>query len=144
MLEGWFDDFQVGEKDDVVNKFGFQIRTTPTGSMLKRTFFDFILHFKAQLPHDQGEKGLGVVLFLDWHCSRECPQSLITAFFKYNILIFVLPSKTSIWSQPCDNGKNELTAKYTSEKPILTCGRNLREGHNFEVPILTMQVEIIA
>jgi hypothetical protein len=22
----------------------------------------------------------------------------------------------------------------TSEKPILSCGRNLREGHNFEVP----------
>ncbi|CAB9530681.1 hypothetical protein (Partial), partial [Seminavis robusta] len=41
----------------------------------------------------------------------ECPQSLLLSFFRYNILIFVLPSKTSIWSQPCDNGKNELTAK---------------------------------
>ncbi|CAB9504178.1 unknown protein [Seminavis robusta] len=111
VLEGWFDEFEVGSKDDIVNKFGFQVRTTPTGSMLKRTFYDFILHFTKQLPHDQGPNGIGVVLFLDWHCSRECPQSLILAFLKYNILIFVLPSKTSIWAQPCDNGKNELTAK---------------------------------
>ncbi|CAB9506584.1 unknown protein [Seminavis robusta] len=115
VYDGWFDDYQVGKRDTLVNPFGFQIRTTPTGSMLKRTFFDFILHFKNQLPHDQGPNGHGVVLFLDWHCSRECPQSLLTAFFEYNILIFVLPSKTSIWSQPCDNGKNETSAKDISQ-----------------------------
>ncbi|CAB9523867.1 unknown protein [Seminavis robusta] len=111
VLRGWFNDYQVGKKDTIVNKFGFQVRTTPTGSMLKRTFYDFLLHFSSQLPQNQGKNGLGVILFLDWHCSRECPQSLITAFFRLNILLFVLPSKTSIWSQPCDNGKNELTAK---------------------------------
>ncbi|CAB9505609.1 unknown protein [Seminavis robusta] len=111
VLEGWFDTFEVGKKDDLVNPFGFQVRTTPTGSMLKRTFFDFILHFVSQLPHDQGPNGLGSILFLDWHCSRECPQSLITSFFQHNVLLFILPSKTSIWGQPCDNGKNELTAK---------------------------------
>ncbi|CAB9529901.1 unknown protein [Seminavis robusta] len=112
VLEGWHDQYQLGKKDTLVNKFGFQIRTTPTGSMLKRTFYDFILHFVQQLPHDQGANGLGVVLFLDWHCSRECPQSLLTTFFEHNVLLFVLPSKTSIWAQPCDNGKNELTAKH--------------------------------
>ncbi|CAB9526972.1 unknown protein [Seminavis robusta] len=120
VLEGWFDGYQVGKKDDIVNPFGFQIRTTPTGSMLKRTFYDFILHFAKNLPHDQGKGGIGVVLFLDWHGSRECPQSLITAFFEYNILLFILPAKSSIWSQPCDNGKNELTAK-----DIATVAHNL-------------------
>ena len=108
---GWFNDFEVGARATIVNKFGFKLRATPTGSMLKRTFYDFILHFKDQLPHNQGSpEKQGVILFLDWHSSRECPQSLLLAFIKWNILVIVLPSKTSIWSQPCDNGKNETTA----------------------------------
>ncbi|CAB9505664.1 unknown protein [Seminavis robusta] len=111
VLESWYDGYQLGKREELVNPFGFQVRATPSGSMLKRTFYDFLLHFKQQLPHDQGPGGLGVVLFLDWHCSRECPLSLITSLLRFNILLFVLPSKTSIWSQPCDNGKNELTAK---------------------------------
>jgi hypothetical protein len=108
---GWFNDFEVGARATIVNKFGFKLRATPTGSMLKRTFYDFMLHFKDQLPHNQGApEKQGVILFLDWHSSRECPQSLLLAFIKWNILVIVLPSKTSIWSQPCDNGKNETTA----------------------------------
>ena len=94
----------------MVNPFGFHVRATPSGSMLKRTFYDFMVHFKNYLPHNQGPNGRGVVCFLDWHSSRECPQSLLTYFFFWNVLLFVLPSKTSIWSQPCDCGKNELTA----------------------------------
>jgi len=111
LLEDWYDDFNPGEdKPTAINKFGFQIRMTPSGSMLKRIFFDFLHHFVEHLPHDQGPNGQGVFLFLDWHSSRECPQSLLTALLKYNVMIFVLPSKTSIWSQPCDCGKNEKTA----------------------------------
>lgn len=111
VVEGWFDDLEVGNRVSTVNPFGFLVRTTPTGSMLKRTFYDFILHFKNMLPHNQGEGGLGVVLTLDWHCSRECPQSLLSALLLFNILVIVLPSKTSIWGQPCDNGKNELVGQ---------------------------------
>jgi len=59
VLEGWFDCFEVGKRDAIVNKFGFQVRTTPTGSVLKRTFFDFVHHFKDNLPHNQGPGGRG-------------------------------------------------------------------------------------
>jgi hypothetical protein len=65
LLDGWFDDFIAVEeqKPSAVKKYGFQIRMTPSGSMLKRIFFDFILHFINSLPHDQGPKGRGIYLF---------------------------------------------------------------------------------
>ena len=65
ILQGWFDAYQVGKKDDLVNVYGFRVRVTPSGSMLKRTFYDFVVHFSKHLPHDQGPNGKGVVLFLD-------------------------------------------------------------------------------
>jgi hypothetical protein len=39
----------------------------------------------------------------------------LTALLKYNILVIVLHAKTSIWSQPADNGKNELANQAISE-----------------------------
>jgi hypothetical protein len=59
-LEGWFDPYICGNRPTSVNPFGFQIRCTPSGSMLKRTFYGFILHFVQHLPHDQCPDGQGV------------------------------------------------------------------------------------
>lgn len=105
LLDGWLDPHIPGVPHSS-NKYGMIQVGTASGSQLRRTFYMMCLHFKDNLPHDQGPNGRGVILTLDWHASRECPQSLIEMLLKYNILIAVLPSKTSIWSQPCDNGKN--------------------------------------
>ena len=105
ILQGWFDAYQVGKKDDLVNVYGFRVRVTPSGSMLKRTFYDFVVHFSKHLPHDQGPNGKGVVLFLDWHGSRACPKVMAFAL-KSNVLIFIFPSKASLWCQLCDVGEN--------------------------------------
>jgi len=35
VFTGWFDEFEVGARDTIVNPFGFKLRATPTGSMLK-------------------------------------------------------------------------------------------------------------
>jgi len=91
-------------------------------------FFRRVLHIVKQLPHDQGPNGRGVFLFLDWHSSRECPQSLLMSLLKHNVCMFVLPSKTSIWSQPCDNGKHELQAQAISKAAHdqgMLCGKPL-------------------
>ena len=110
VMEVWFEAFELGQRETILDPFGFQVRATSTGGMLKQTFFDFVLQFKDNLPCNKGANGLGVVLLADWHCSRECPQSLLLAFASCNALVFVLSSKTIIQVQPCNCGRNELAA----------------------------------
>eukprot|EP00978_Attheya_sp_CCMP212_P042301 scaffold255441_cov30-Attheya_sp.AAC.1 len=84
----------------------FDVRVTPNGSMDKQRFLDLCHHFVTNLPSTQGKGKEPVFLLLDGHVSR----SNLTAM-RYlkanNVFVFFLPSHTSIWSQPNDNGVNK-------------------------------------
>ena len=92
--------------ENMVNTLGINFCATRSGSIKKTNFLDFIIHFKKHLPAGYaGENGLCVILFLDFHGSRANPAALECAYNNH-ILILILPSKTSIISQPNDNGTN--------------------------------------
>ena len=85
------------------NPCGFTIRSTKNGSMTQETFFDYCVHFVKwkQLQSDETTH----ILFLDGHSSRwnlAALQYLMTN----EVYPFFLPSHTSIWTQPNDNGPN--------------------------------------
>jgi hypothetical protein len=105
LMTEWFDLKNLESNTKDVNTYGFNIRATPSGSILKRNFYDYILHFIRYLPKGQGPGGLLVILFIDWHGSRVHPTALAYAHAN-NVLIVVLPSKSSIWSQPNDLSVN--------------------------------------
>jgi hypothetical protein len=65
-----------------------------------------MLHFIRYLPKGQGPGGLLVILFIDWHGSRVHPTALAYAHAN-NVLVIVLPSKSSIWSQPNEVSVNK-------------------------------------
>ena len=92
---------------DEINKnpYGFCVRTSPAGSMTQRTFYDYAIHFVNNLPESQGSNGQPVILFLDGHSSRWDVSSLLFLLTN-NVFPFFLPSHTSIWTQPNDNGTN--------------------------------------
>ena len=102
------------EKDDStdnLNACGFDVRiSSKTGSITQDLFFEYCHHF-VRCIKDQSEKmniGPGyqpVILFLDGHNSRWNDDALEYLLLN-NVYCLFLPSKTSIWSQPNDNGVN--------------------------------------
>eukprot|EP00978_Attheya_sp_CCMP212_P016810 scaffold44404_cov55-Attheya_sp.AAC.2 len=89
------------------NPMNFDVRVTPNGSMDKQRFFDWCHHFVTNLPSTQGKGKEPVFLLLDGHVSRSNLTSM--RYLKANnVFAFFLPSHTSIWSQPNDNGVNKI------------------------------------
>eukprot|EP00978_Attheya_sp_CCMP212_P032013 scaffold123217_cov49-Attheya_sp.AAC.1 len=88
------------------NTMNFDVRVTPNGSMDKQRFLDWCHHFVTNLPSTQGKGQEPVFLLLDGHVSR---SNLIAMRYPKanNVFAFFLPSHTSIWSQPNDNGVNK-------------------------------------
>ena len=104
--DGLAEPFSVAGADEVSkNPWGFCVRTSQAGSMTQRTFFDYCLHFVKHIPDDQGENGEPVILFLDGHSSRWDVSSLLY-LLQNKVFPFFLPSHTSVWTQPNDNGTN--------------------------------------
>ena len=97
----------AGPKDftERKNPCGFCVRATKNGSMTLDTIFDFACHFVRHLPVGQGKGGDGHILFLDGHASR-WNLAAIEYLMENNVFPFFLPSHTSIWTQPNDNGAN--------------------------------------
>ena len=103
----------------------FLVRTAENGSTTQRTFYDFCMHFVKNLPKGQGKHGKPVILFLDDHSSRWYVSSLLY-LMSNNVFPFLLPSHTSIWTQPNDNCVNLCWLKIL-ETAVSTLGmRNSR------------------
>ena len=81
------------------------VRATKNGSMTQDIFFDYCCHFVKHLPPGFRKDGQPVILFFDGHSSRwNIPA--IRYLQTHNIHPFFLPSHTSIWDQPNNNGPN--------------------------------------
>jgi hypothetical protein len=87
------------------DKHGFLVLATPNGSMTQSAMLPFARHFVNNLPTNR-LKDEPVILFLDGHSSR-WDISTLNFFFENNVFPFLLPSHTSIWSQPNDCGPNK-------------------------------------
>ena len=96
--------FSSGDKFSK-NPYGFCVGTSPAGSMTQRTFYDYVMHFVANLPESQGVNGEPVLFSLGGHSSRWDVSSLFFLLAN-NVFPFFLPSHMSIWTQPNDNGTN--------------------------------------
>ena len=100
-LEKLFNEMETEEKKR--NPLAIRVSTTTNGSMTQGIFYDYCNHFVSSLPPDQGKHGLPSILFLDGHASRWNVAALRYLILN-NVYPFFLPSHTSIWSQPNDNG----------------------------------------
>ena len=81
------------------------VRSTKNGSMTQEIFFDYCCHFVNNLPHGYGKDGQPVILFFDGHASRWNLPAI--RYLQANkVFPFFLPSHTSVWAQPNDNGPN--------------------------------------
>jgi hypothetical protein len=87
------------------NKHGVLVLATPDGSMTQSAMLPFAKHFVNHLPKNRRQDE-PIILFLDGHSSRWDVPTL-NYFFKNNVFPFLLPSHTSIWSQPNDCGPNK-------------------------------------
>jgi hypothetical protein len=87
------------------DKHGFLVLATPNGSMTQSTMLPYAKHFVKHLPSNR-RKDEPVILFLDGHSSR-WDVSALNFFFENDVFPFLLPSHTSIWSQPNDCGPNK-------------------------------------
>jgi hypothetical protein len=114
LWEGWHNLFESGMEVEDVNPYGFQIRGTPSGSILKIIVFDLTVHFVKHLAKDQDKDGEWHFWFLDWHGSSANPRALLF-LLQNRVFPVVLPSKTSIWFQPCDLGPNMRCSAHISE-----------------------------
>ena len=96
--------------------------------MTQRTFYDYAIHFVNNLPESQGSNGQPVILFLDGHSSRWDVSSLLFLLTN-NVFFFFLPSHTSIWTQPNDNGTNLRWVKCLERAVTLKGMRQNRVGN---------------
>jgi len=80
---------------------GIKVIAQKSGSMTRAAFPIWCKHFVDQLPQGQGRRdGKRVFLFLDGHTSRWSYEGL-QYLMENNVVVFSLPSHTSIWSQVC-------------------------------------------
>lgn len=85
------------------NPLGILPRTTASGSVTQDRFLDLAIHFCDSIPtHLQGK---AQILLVDGHVSR-WSLAAIRYCMARKVFLFYLPSHTSIWSQPNDNGAN--------------------------------------
>ena len=94
--DGLGEPYSVASSDEIKkNPWGFCVRTSASGSMTQRTFFDYCIHFVKNIPQDQGKEKQPVLLFLDGHSSRWDVSSLLY-LLQNNVYPFFLPSHTSV------------------------------------------------
>ena len=91
--------------DDII------VDVSTNGSMTKELFAKYAEHLEKHLKDD----GRGYIVFFDGHSSRWDPAAL-QMLLKRGIACFCLPSHTSIWSQPADNGTMRLVKKIAAAK----------------------------
>ena len=89
---------------DHQNPCGFCVRATKNGSMTQESFFDFCVHF-VKNRRAQNDTDLPHILFLDGHASR-WNLAALRYLMANKVYPFFLPSHTSVWTQPNDNGPN--------------------------------------
>jgi hypothetical protein len=87
------------------DKHGVLVLATPNGSMTQSAMLPYAKHFVNHVPRNR-RKDEPIILFLDGHSSRWDTPTL-KYFFQNNVFPFLLPSHTSIWSQPNDCGPNK-------------------------------------
>ena len=105
---------ETGSTPERINPMGLGMRTTKYGSILKANFLDYIIHFVTQLPAGQGPTSETAFLIMDYHGSRANPAAIEYAC-RNNVVILILPSKTSITSQPNDSLVNMVLAILISQ-----------------------------
>ena len=89
---------------DHQNPCGFCVRATKNGSMTQESFFDFCVHF-VKNRRAQNDTDLPHILFLDGHASR-WNLAALRYLMANKVYPFFLPSHTSVWTQPNNNGPN--------------------------------------
>ena len=87
------------------NPCGFCVRATKNGSMTLDIIYDYACHFVKHLPEGQGKGRSAHILFLDGHASR-WNLAAIEYLMENQVYPFFLPSHTSTWTQPNNNGAN--------------------------------------
>ena len=98
------------------------VRAIKNGSMTQDIFFDYCCHFVKHLPEGLGKDGKPSILFFDGHASRwNLPA--ICYLQEHSVHLFFLPSHTSVWTQPNNNGLNIRFHKYV--KDAIKCLRNI-------------------
>ena len=105
---------ETGSSPEEINPMGLGIRSTKSGSILKANFLDYIIHFVTQLSAGQGPTGEITFLIMDYHGSHANPAAVEYAC-QNNVVILILPSKTSITSQPNDLLVNMVLATLISQ-----------------------------
>ena len=130
-----------GSTNEDINPCGINLRVSKKGSIHKSSFLDYIMHFIKSLPPGQGPNGKTVFLVMDYHGSRANPAAVEYAR-QHNVVILILPSKTSITSQPNDNSINMVYSHIitrnckrenmfsTTTMPVATFTRSLVESWN--------------
>jgi len=117
-LYGLTDDVPTNENE--YNPCGFNVRvSSKSGSMTVDLFPDWCEHFIRHIMGQSESMKLGpghrpVFLYLDGHGSRWSVEGLETLMVN-NIWVVILPSKTSVWSQPNDMGVNYKLHTYMSK-----------------------------
>ena len=98
-------DPNAGPKDffAIKNPCGFAVRATKNGSMTQDKFFDFCVHYVNNKKAGGSESP--EFLYLDGHSSRWNLPGL-RYLISNGVHPFFLPSHTSVWTQPNDNGPN--------------------------------------
>ena len=104
-----------------INPVGFGLQMTKSGSILNSNFLDYIIHFIKHLLPGQRPDGRTVFLIMDYHGSRANPAA-VEYVYHQNVIILILPSKTSITSQPYDPSVNMVLAIVISKN---TKGANM-------------------
>ena len=110
---------EKGTTPEEINPVGFGLQMTKSGSILKSNFLDYIIHFIRHLPPGQGPGGKTVFLIMDYHGSCANPGAVEYAR-RHNVVILILPSKTSITSQPNDSSVNMVLATAISRNTKIT------------------------
>ena len=115
--------------DDII------VDVSTNGSMTKELFPKYAEHLAKHLPDD----GLGYIVFFDGHSSRWDPAAL-QMLLKRGIACFCLPSHTSIWSQPADNGTMKLVKKIVASKTRAWLRENRRDMTRAEWNAIFLEV----
>lgn len=106
-FEGAFSLFEKEGETMCCNDYAVCIDHSKNGSMTLETFYRFALHFVRYMPDSMGKGKEPAILLLDGHSSCWNPLAL-EYLLDNNVHCLFLPSKTSIWAQPNDNGINQL------------------------------------
>ena len=100
-----------------MNPYGFGLRVTQSGSILKSLFSDLMAHLVNNLPPGQGKDGKFAFGLFDYHGSRANPKAMMWAITN-GFFPMIMPSKTSIYAQPNDTSANMALSVKVSETSV--------------------------